>query len=266
MIGVMATAQRSRLRLRTFAGGVAVILAGLAAFYFRDAQHLPHPSAVAPAKVRRGTSAMVATLAQSSGVSVEDAVPAGADVTRVIVAALGIGGWPAFAYSDQILRRVVATVDALPRADLPRRVRVLRPVRGSFATIGPDDSPRADPANAARYEPLVAALERLDPAAVADLYVRLYPRLQQQYVDLGMTGQSFHARLLEALGDLLAAPAVPAQVALSRPNVDFVYADPALERLSAGQKALLRLGPQGEARAKAQLERIRAAIDRQGPR
>lgn len=218
-----------------------------------------------PAASLSNVSPVGASAAPVPGPTAADLPTSDADLTALIASAFGLSHWPTFAYPDNILRRVVATIDALPRAELPTTIRVIRPVHGDFEVTGADDAPHADPANAARYEPLISALEQISPSAAGDLYARLYPRLQQQYVSLGYPDRSFHKRLLEALDDILAAPAVPEDAALARPNVLFLYADPSLERLSAGQKALMRLGPQGEARAKAQIERIREEVARRPP-
>ena len=40
----------------------------------------------------------------------------------------------------------------------------------------------------------------------------------------------------------------------------YQYADPMLENLSAGQKMLVRMGPQNEAAVKAKLKELRAAV------
>jgi hypothetical protein len=177
-----------------------------------------------------------------------------------VAAALGFTNLPDFVYTDRLLRRFVATVDALPRAQVSLGVRAIRPVRGTFMAEGSDDKLRVAPANDVRYDDIVAALERVEPAAAAELYQRLYPRLQQTYEELGYPGHSFHARLVEVIDQLLATPQLPAAAELVRPNVEYLYADPAFEHRSAGQKALMRLGPKNETRVKARLRAIRAQL------
>jgi hypothetical protein len=49
-------------------------------------------------------------------------------------------------------------------------------------------------------------------------------------------------------------------VALTQTNVMYEYADPMLESRSAGQKLLMRSGPENEAMIKAKLREIRAAL------
>ena len=47
---------------------------------------------------------------------------------------------------------------------------------------------------------------------------------------------------------------------MQRQGAFYVYTDPALESLSAGQKMLIHAGPQNEAKIKAKLREIRAML------
>jgi hypothetical protein len=49
-------------------------------------------------------------------------------------------------------------------------------------------------------------------------------------------------------------------VALVQPNVMYLYADPALEGLSSGQKTLIRMGPTNEALIKARLKDLKTKL------
>jgi hypothetical protein len=59
---------------------------------------------------------------------------------------------------------------------------------------------------------------------------------------------------------LLATPDVKGPVALARPGVLYEYADKSLELRSAGQKLLLRMGPENAGAVKSKLRELRAAI------
>ena len=110
---------------------------------------------------------------------------------------------------------------------------------------------------------LVAAA---DPAQAADVYARYYPLLQEAYQDLGYPARQFHARLLEVIDHLLATPEVQTPIRLVRPHVLYKYADPDLEARSAGQKALIRMGPEHMAVLKDKLRALRVElIARTGP-
>ncbi|HKC44456.1 MAG TPA: DUF3014 domain-containing protein, partial [Burkholderiales bacterium] len=70
----------------------------------------------------------------------------------------------------------------------------------------------------------------------------------------------FNDRLVEVIDHLLATPTVTGPIKLARPWVLYEYADPALESRSAGQKALIRMGPENAARLKAKLREIRQRV------
>jgi len=67
---------------------------------------------------------------------------------------------------------------------------------------------------------------------------------------------------MEAIDDLLATPELDAPVKLLRPRVLYEFADPDLETRSAGQKILLRMGPENAARVKASFGRPAASYSR----
>ena len=154
---------------------------------------------------------------------------------------------------DGIVRRIVATVDNLPRKTIAAQVLPIKAVPGPFATVDIAGGTAIDGANAVRYARYVRAAEAIDARRLAGFYVRLYPLFQQAYVELGYPNGYFNDRLIGVIDHLLAAPEPAAPVYLSQPRVMFEFADPGLEALSAGQKILVRVGldnerhPQGQA-------------------
>lgn len=163
-------------------------------------------------------------------------------------------------HPETMIRRVVATVDNLPRSQVATRVMPMRPVEGEFAVAGQGSELKIDPANAARYAAYIAALRAVDVHQLADLYVEYYPLFQRAYEELGYPGAYFNDRLIEALDDALAAPDPAAPVALAQPKVFYTYADPELEARSAGQKIMMRMGSANEKQTKAVLRAIRDEI------
>ena len=166
----------------------------------------------------------------------------------------GLVGRDAFAnyfIAADIVRRIVATVDNLPRATAPQRVMPLNAVPGAFA---PDSS------NYARYTPYVRVLDAIEAHALVQAYAASYPLFQRAYEELGFPGKYFNDRLMEAIDDLLDAPEPAAPPELMRPRVLYEFADPDLETRSAGQKMLLRMGPENAARVKGKLREIRREL------
>ncbi len=163
-------------------------------------------------------------------------------------------------HPEDLLRRMVVTVDNLPRPKLPQRMNPAQPLAGEFVALGGEGEMVLGAENYARYAPWVEMIDAVPTAAAVALYRRLYPQLQASWAGLGNPTAYFNDRLVEVIDHLLATPEAPDTIELARPNVMYEFADPALESLSTGQKLLLRMGPGNAARVKAKLREFRAAI------
>ncbi len=161
---------------------------------------------------------------------------------------------------EGIIRRIVATVDNLPRRTIAARILPVKPVPGPLATASAEGRTSIAGDNAARYASYVGLAEAVDGERLAGLYVRLYPLFQRAYVELGYPDGYFNDRLIAVIDHLLAAPEPAPPVYLSQPRVMFEFADPELEGLSAGQKILVRIGLDNELRVKAKLREIRGHL------
>ena len=165
-----------------------------------------------------------------------------------------------FFYLDGIIRRIVATVDNLPREKVAQRVMPVKPVAGKFLVTGKEDNSVLNPANYSRYAPYVRLAEAVNVKKLVALYVHFYALYQQAYKDLGYPTGYFNDRLVEVIDHLLAAPDVQGPVKLIQPSVMYQFADPELEALSAGQKIMVRMGSENAARIKAKLKEIRQEL------
>ena len=175
----------------------------------------------------------------------------------------GLIGGKAFAdfvVPYQLVRRIVATVDNLPRRTAPTRAMPINAVPGAFAAVTRPEDTLIDSANYARYVAYVRVLEAVDAKALIASYARAYALFQRAYEELGFPGQYFNDRLMDALDDLIATPEITGAPKLLRPRVLYEFADPDLETRSAGQKILLRMGPENAARVKAKLAEIRREL------
>jgi hypothetical protein len=161
---------------------------------------------------------------------------------------------------NDVVRRFVVTVDNLPRKKYAERQKPIKAVPGRFGVEGPEDALVINADNASRYAPLVQIVQALDMQKVAAEYFRLYPLFQASYKDLGYPDAYFNDRLVAVIDDLLAAPNVTGPIKLTQPNVMYEYADPKLESLSAGQKAMIRMGAANAAAVKVKLRELRAAV------
>lgn len=162
--------------------------------------------------------------------------------------------------SEKIIRNIVVTLDNLPRDRTPMNAMPVHPAPGLFLAAGAENEPVIGQKNAARYAAYLKIAGAVDAKKLVELYVRLYPLFQQAYEDLGYPKQYFNDRLLVVLDDLLAAPDLKEPVKLVRPKVLYLFADPALEERSIGQRILMRIGGTGANIIKAKLREIKQEL------
>jgi hypothetical protein len=163
-------------------------------------------------------------------------------------------------YSDRIILRIVATIDNLPRKTAPARMMPAKPVPGAFETTRSGTTPVIATANSARYRPYVRFAQSIDAGSLVYLYAHYYPLFQKAYSELGYPKGYFNDRLLEAIDDLLEAPALKAPVRLAQRKVLYEFEADDLEARSAGQKILMRMGSDNAATVMSNLREIRAAL------
>ncbi len=165
---------------------------------------------------------------------------------------------------DSIIRYFVVTVDNMKREKLPQKYRIAESVPGRFMVEETGDPERfyLDPENYKRYTPFIDVAESVDLRVLVGIYSRFYPLFQEAYEELGYPDRYFNDRLIEIIDHLLAAPSVEGRIELVRPKVFYRFADPEMESLSAGQKAMIRMGPGNADRVKARLRELRALLVR----
>ncbi len=168
--------------------------------------------------------------------------------------------WRAYFLPEGVIRRIVATVDSLPRERLPADVMPLKRVPRAFVTTGKDATLAIGSRNSARYAAYVSVVAAIDAAKLVAVYVRFYPLFQRAYEELGNPKGYFNDRLVAAIDDLLAAPDLVGPIKLVRPMLNYEFADPALEARSAGQKIMIRMGKDNAARVKSKLGEIRKLV------
>jgi len=203
-----------------------------------------------------------------------DAAPGGASddgVKASLDDLLGSRAVLSFLQVDNFIGRIVATVDNLDREHATPRLWPTNPMAGRFSASRGDGSEVIAPDNPRRYKAFVDFVEAIDTPRAVALYVKLYPRFQQAYAALGYPRLYFNDRLVEVIDRLIAAPvphgpvavrllAVKGPVASAQPWTRYEFVDPALEALPAGQKMMVRVGPDNELRLKAKLLEFRRGL------
>lgn len=217
-------------------------------------------SAASPAPVQHPISQATASPAAASTAALPPLADSDASVAAELASLAEGTDLPSLLVRQQIIARIVAYIDALPRRSQANLMSPLRAPKGAFVVDEADGTTVIGAQNSARYAPYMRVVEAADPQALVAWYVHSYPLFQQAYQELGYPKGYFNDRLIAVIDNLLAAPepAQPSALVLSKGY--YVYTDPAFESLSAGQKLLLRVGPANEARIKAKLRAIRSAL------
>lgn len=268
---------RRRASVGSWIGAVIVVLGILLAggYLAYKAMHLSAPQiAVAPAASTASnlTPAGAASVPVRHPIEQAQAGPASASTAALpalgdsdadaasALARLAGDGLSSLLVRQQLIARIVATIDSLPRRGLSVYMLPVRTPKGAFSTDDSGSATVIGARNAARYAAYMKIIEAADPQALVAWYVHAYPLFQEAYRQLGYPKGYFNDRLIAVIDDLLTAPEPAQPPALVHSRTYYVYADPALESLSAGQKLLLRVGPANEATIKNKLRAIRAAL------
>jgi hypothetical protein len=250
----------------TLLGAAAAIVAGAAAglLYFRQppvaasAVRVDAATSAAPAAVRTDTP-----VAREAGLS--DSDPIMLEGMRALIGAVAANQ---YLEPDEIVRRIVTTVDNLPRRHAAKSRLPIRAQIGGFIATS-DDEQRAplSAENFARYAPYVQLLSALDVRALAQLYAAHSAWFQQAYDELNHAEAppSFQVRLVQAIDTLLATPDPTGPLLIYRPEASYEFADPDFENLPAGEKLLLRMGPANAALVKGKLRELKAALTTLAP-
>jgi len=179
-----------------------------------------------------------------------------------------------YVVSEDVIPRLVATVDALSGKQVPGSIKAVEGPGGDFQATADEDPASVirneagdpipqyliDPVNYRRYTPYVDMLEAMDAAAIAASYRDYRPLFEEAFRQLGYPEGDFDQRLRAVIDELLATPDPGGPVRLIKPEAYYLYVDEELEALTAGQKVLLRMGPDNAARVKAKLVEIRNAL------
>ncbi len=224
----------------------------------------PSPTASAPPGIRHPLPA-IPPPAGLEGKAVPPLTESDQAVQEALGAPLGKQAVGDLVISKDIARRIVATVDNLPRQKAGTQLLPFKTPARRMLTTRKGEVVTLSPANYARYTRYVRLAQAVDVKQLVALYVHFYPLFQQAYEELGYPKKYFNDRVVEAIDDLLAAPDVHGPVELVRPKVMYQFADPELEELSAGQKVLIRIGPQNAAAIKAKLHELRRELGVEGP-
>lgn len=165
-----------------------------------------------------------------------------------------------FLAPQDVIRKMVVTIDNLPRQKVAVEKRPTNQIAGTFIATGDEIHGTLDQRNFERYKPMVSVISHMDMKQLGAIYIHYYPLFQESYQSLGYPNGYFNDRLVEVIDSLLATPEPKTPIELVRPNVMYTYADASLEARPAGQKLLIRMGPENAKAIKAKLTELRSVI------
>ena len=181
---------------------------------------------------------------------------------QALAAVVGAARFQRWWVADDLIVHVVATVDNLPRHQVPVHAWPLHLAPGRPQVEARDGGIVLAPTNARRYAPYMAMVRAVDVPALVAVYLHFYPLFQAAWRQLGYPSGQFNDRLLEVIANLLAAPEPAGPLRLVQRHVLYQFADPELEAASAGQKLLMRIGLANEREVKARLRALRTELQR----
>lgn len=181
------------------------------------------------------------------------------DVKQRLLALDWRAGLAGLFVTDDVLRNFTVQIDNIAQGQLATGHVLLKPLEQSFSVVN-EDNMQLDNSSFVRYQPYIQLLESVPPRQIVQLFNHYEPLLQQAYAEQGYPDELFKNKLIAAIDQLLATPEVEYPLALQRPSVVYIFADPAIEQLPAAQKQMIRLGPDNQKRLKALLEQYKQQL------
>ncbi|MGI6355879.1 MAG: DUF3014 domain-containing protein [Lentisphaeria bacterium] len=174
--------------------------------------------------------------------------------------------WMTWLKQSDIIVRFVRMLDDISQGDRPLGAADFLRSEQAFSAVRTEDGAAwvIAPAAAARYDFAIDVFCSLDPDAVAELYPRLEPALQEALNRLGYRNRQFRELLTSACTVILSTPIVGDDarlIAIDRDATICQWQNPELEALSDAQKLFLRLGARNTTRIRTHLQTLAQALD-----
>lgn len=169
---------------------------------------------------------------------------------------------------DNILLKSVRAVMALDEGIVVHDYRPVQSPAPAFKVTKINEPLDADigqryklsPENYQRYKPWVSLLTTVDKKALAGVYKRVSPLLEESYLQHGVDRGNFHNVLLSVIDSLLAAPVMEEDIVLVQPKVFFQFEDTALEKAPEAHRLLWRMGPDNTRAVQASLRELKKEL------
>lgn len=165
------------------------------------------------------------------------------------------------ASTEDLVRRFASSVGNIAEGESPRAALSFMAPPGAFQVVERDGRTVIAPESFARYDAVVRVITSLDTQTSAHTYKALKPLIDEAYGEISRPGQRFDQTLSQAIQRMLDTPVPEGDLeVVDTPGVNFTYAAPELEQLSAAQKHLLRMGPANARALQAKLRELQGAL------
>lgn len=164
--------------------------------------------------------------------------------------------------AEDLVRRFATAVGNIAEGESPRAALSFLAPQGAFQVVERDGRTVIAPESFARYDVVARVVSSLDAQASARVYRTLKPLIDEASKEISRPGQRFDQTLARSIQNLLDTPIPEGDLeVVDTPGVNYVYAAPELEQLSAAQKHLLRMGPANARALQAKLRELRSALE-----
>ncbi len=163
---------------------------------------------------------------------------------------------------EELVRKFVVMIENISRGEFPERnLPLLYPEERMTVTELGSEFYLMDERSYQRFNSLVEVLSNISTETAVDLYQRMQPLFREAYAELGLRNSDFNDVFMRAVDNVLEARTAPQPQQLIRPNLNYLYADPAIENYSAVEKLLLRLGPENTQSLQRRLEFFKRRLE-----
>lgn len=163
--------------------------------------------------------------------------------------------------TEGLARRFTAAVFNISEGESPRAVLSFMAPQGAFQTVERNGKHYIAPESFARYDSVGHVFSSFDTQTTVNTYKALRPIFEQAFAEIARPGQRFDETLARAIQRMLDTPVPEGDIeVVATQGVNYAYAAPELEQLSAAQKHLLRLGPANARAVQAKLRELQTAL------
>ncbi|AKJ01487.1 hypothetical protein ATI61_103195 [Archangium gephyra] len=242
---------------------LAVVGAGLLWFALRGKPEVPEPAAPSSPPVAAAPTPDAQQAAPTT--PTVPLPPLGQSDARVreLVGPLSpipeLAKW--LASTEDLVRRFTTAAGNIAEGESPRAALSFMAPVGTFQVVEREGHTFIAPESYARYDVVSRVFSSLDTQASVRTYQTLKPLIDGAYKEISRPGQRFEQTLSNAIQRLLDTPVPEGELeVVDTPGVNYAYAAPELEQLSAAQKHLLRMGPANARAIQTKLRELQGAL------